>query len=442
MKTNRILFFFVLAIAILLLAGVIVTPAQAEDTPTPTETPTPTTTSTPTTSPTPTATPYAGITWADSNVDLSSDMQDTIADLLHASPPAEAESDIYAVTDISGSGTTWNVSLVNLVDVTYPFSDWNQEDNAVWAWFVVCEGTDPTWSCDYYDLPEGGTAGDEKLLFPWQIGKSALYGVMGVHRDTNSIITGSYAVDFVGGDTMGANVMLPNVIAVTGGTITNVCSDGISMAIRVDGGPVAVAYFHFDTGNEFTAGQTIVKGQVLGSLKYGPFVGLHCGWGAQAADQYHLHFVFLPTSSGYLEIGGCVLNLSTENFVCNSNTYAPLTYIPNGGGTPDDPPIPGSGGVHLWDGIVDLFVKLSTNTVSQYLPTQTSIVGYVLQKVALFVQFAFELYFAVYAYGLTGTVLTMIISSVIAMELVMKVIDLAISLWKEFGWLLKYLIPI
>jgi hypothetical protein len=140
---------------------------------------------------------------------------------------------------------------------------------------------------------------------------------------------------------------------------------------------------------------------VLGSLKYGPFTGA-CGWGAQAANQYHLHFVFLPTTSGYLEIGGCVLNLTSKNFVCNSNTYSPLSKIPNGGddgGDIDDPPSAG-GGAHIWDGIVAAINQLSDDTVSQALPEQAPIMSYAFNKVLLLFQAAFMIFALIYMAGL------------------------------------------
>jgi hypothetical protein len=131
------------------------------------------------------------------------------------------------------------------------------------------------------------------------------------------------------------------------------------MAIRVDGGPVPVAYFHFSSGQTFTEGQTVSRGQRLGALRSGSFSG-SCGWGSQSATTYHLHFVFLPTSGSYLEIGGGVWNLSSGNFVCGGTTYQPLSKIPNpcGSGVDDDDDeitFTGGGG-HIWDGIVAYYV--------------------------------------------------------------------------------------
>jgi hypothetical protein len=402
------------------------------NTPTPSSTHTPTTTSTPTSTFTPTATgstptptitvtPWPSITWADGPVTLSAALLEAIETLLTAEPVAEAESNIYAVTNISGIDTSWNISIVNLVDVASPYTDWDQMTNVVWAWFVNCVGDEPTWSCTYYELPSGG--GDGTLRFPWKTGYAAKYGVMGVHAGAQ-MIPGSSAVDFFGSDALGANVMPPQAVAVADGTITSVCSDGTSMAIRVDGGPIAVAYFHFDTGQTFVEGQTIQQGQVLGQLKHGTFTGSNCGYGVQGAEQFHLHFVWLPTSPGFLEIGGCVLNISTSAFVCGADTYRTLTLIPNGGGTsnPDNPTVPGDGavsggGVHIWDGIVAAIVELNTSTISQYLPEQNPIFGYIVQKVTLVVDALMAIFLSVWTAGYSGVFLLNAIIGIIGLEL-------------------------
>jgi hypothetical protein len=297
------------------------------------------------------------VIWADGLVTLDTDLEDDIATLLETTPPDGSDGVIYAATYISGVDGDWNVSIINLVDVSAPYDDWNAETNGVWAGTVICSGTDPDWICDYMETPAAG--GSSGMILPWQSGYSAIYGTRGVHRDTNSIVAGSYAVDFVGN---GASDSMPaNVVAVADGTITWVCSDGTSMAIKVAGGPVDIAYFHFAPGQVFVNGDTVRQGEVLGQLKYGTFTGSGCGWGSQSASEYHLHFVFLPTTGSYLEIGNCVLTISTQVFVCAGNSYGPLSRIPNGGassslddlgtdtGTGSNAAL---GGARLWDGVL------------------------------------------------------------------------------------------
>ena len=455
-KTIFISLFLFIAVflGVLIVSPAMASPLMDEDTATPTPTNTPTPTKTPTATNTPTATvtrtatatrtvtptsiPIGSVVWAVGPVTVDPDVLTAIETLLIASPPYQAQTNIYAATNISGIDTAWNVSLVNLVDVSEPYTDWNMEQNAVWSWFVQCVDSSG-WTCTYFELPAGG--GGTGMRLPWKTGFSAIYGTLGVHRDDPSIITGSYAVDFVGGDSLGADIMPPYAVAVADGTITSVCNDGTSMAIRVDGGPVAVAYFHFDTSNSFSENQTVTQGQVLGILKYGSFSGSNCGWASQSSDEYHLHFVFLPTSPGFLEIGNCVLDLDTENFVCNGNTYAPLARIPNGGEQSDDPgSSTASGGAHIWDGIVDAIVKMSADTINQYLPAQLPIIGYVIQKGSLIIQAILAFFMTIYTYGYSGVVLTLILVSILALEMTMKVIEIAISVYKQTGWLLKFLV--
>jgi hypothetical protein len=269
---------------------------------------------------------------------------------------------------------------------------------------------------------------------------------MGVHAGAK-MIADSYAVDFIGHST-GSSVMPGQVVAAANGVITSVCSDGTSMAIRVNGGPVPLAYFHFAPGQSFTEGQSITQGQVLGELRHGTFTGSNCGYAVQQSESYHLHFVFLPTSPGYLEIGGCILDLSTQAFVCNGTTYTKLSYIPNGGAAsnPTNPSDPGSGtnptggGVHIWDGIVSAIVELNADTISQYLPQQNPTVGYAAQKVMLIVQALVSIWMVIMSFGWSAFFLPMILLTVVTLELSFKVVQIAADLFKAGGWLLKFFI--
>jgi hypothetical protein len=396
------------------------------NTPTQTDTPTPTETLVSTYTPTATTEPSA-IIWADGPLTLSEALLDAIATLLTSDPPEDAESMIYATTNVSGVDEAWSVSLVNLIDVDPPYDDWNAEDNVVWAWFVQCEGEEPTWVCEYYELPVLG--GDTEFRFPWRTGYVAMYGVMAVHSGA-AMIPGSSAVDFVSGDSMGSNVAPDTVIAAADGVITSVCSDGTSMAIRVDGGDVAIAYFHFDTGQSFTEGQVVTKGQVLGRLRRGSFgPGLPCGWASQQPDQYHLHFVFTETSPGFFEIGGCVLNLSSENFICDGSTYAPLTWLPNGGNSGSgDEEVPDSGsaigGSHIWDGIVDMLVQLNDSVADEVLPDQDPFIPWMLNKAQLVIQALLSIFAAIVMVGLTASFLLVVIGAIISGELSLLIFKL------------------
>jgi hypothetical protein len=340
------------------------------------------------------------------------------------------------------------------VDVDPPYDVWDLGTNVVYSWFVDCQGAEPTWTCEYYELPPGGGGGS--IRFPWASGYSAFYGVKGVHTDN---LYSSYAVDFVGGDSMGSNSMPSIVYAAASGTITAVCDDGITEAIRVSGGPVTLAYLHFDTGQGFTNGQSISQGQVLGQLKYGSFpppgVTSHCGSGTNASNGYHLHFEFQATSSGFFQIGGCVLDLSTQNFVCNGSTYGIGTNIPNTGSWSDpnpvtpDPNNPGNpnpgyissgGGPHIWDGIVDMLVKFNEDVISKYLPTQLPLVSYAIQKVNLILDAVLTLYMTFMVWGMSASFILGLLNTLIVLELTIRLLGMAFSAFKQFGWLIKFLV--
>lgn len=407
-------------------------------TPSSTATHTPTPTETLPSTPTFTATPGNLITWADGPVTLSAALLDEIGDLLTSDPPAGGESNVFAATNISGVDTAWNVSIVNLMGVSPPYENWNVEDNMGWVGTVACTGTEPSWSCHYYVPP--ATGGSGSLRWPWQTGYSAQYGVLGVHRDLGaslpwSILYGSQAIDLLGRDSVSQS-MPPIIVSAGNGVINWICNDGTSMAIRVVGGPVNLFYFHFDVGQSFSEQQVVAQGQVLGYLKYGNFSG-ECGHASQASDQYHVHFVFFETSPGYLEIGGCVLDIGTEAIVCNGHTYNTLDYLPNGGESSDpehpisDNPTMGGGGAHIWDGIVDAIVQLSSNSIDQYLPAQLPTFGYVLAKVELVVESLLSVFMVFFMTGLSGSYILIILVAIVGLELTYLggVVVLTVAKW-------------
>jgi hypothetical protein len=395
--------------------------------------------------PTLTATPGNGITWAPGTVTLSDALRDEIGDLLTTNPPIEASGNVYAITNISGNDAAWNVSIANIIGLSAPYDTWNIENDANWSWFVECTGTEPNWSCHYYTLPSMG--GGNTLRLPWKSGYYAIYGVAGVHSGA-IMIPDSMGIDLFGSDSDNGS-MPPLVVAAGDGTITSVCSDSQTMAIRVDGGPVPLGYFHFDIGQDFQEGQRISQGDVLGSLKHGTFSGTRCGWANQRSDQYHIHFVFKETSSGYFSIGGCVLDINTQNFVCNGSTYGTLSKIPNGGepsppgGTPDPDAPPGyktsEGGPHIWDGIVDAIIKLNSNTLSKYLPNQNPTIKYAIEKVNLLLQSVIGIFLLFMTFGISASVILIIIIAVISQELTYRGLVLLFGAGKTILPFLKYI---
>jgi hypothetical protein len=349
-------------------------------TPTPTETPTPTFTSTATATSTPTATPTytGGIIWSESSQSLSYALMNAIAAVLSATPPDDHDGNIYAALDATNPGDGhWLISIANLADVEPPYTDWDIMADGVWMGSVDCTGTEPVWSCDYYVPPESPLRGaDEGILqFPWRPGSSAKYGGSGVHETDCGycLLHGSSAVDFFGADSYGSGFMPAEAYAAASGTIVSVCPGTYNMGIKIQGTLGDLVYFHLLPNPELVVGAYYQQGQVIGPLARGNFNEANgCGHATQASDQYHIHFTFLP-SDGYFVIGGCTLNIASQNFICGTETIYPLGTLANGGTTPPvcegDNCLPVElGGEHLWNGILTAFFYWIDVTAGRILP--------------------------------------------------------------------------
>jgi hypothetical protein len=349
-----------------------------------------------------TATPQAVI-WAPGTVDVGTDIQDAMGALLFADPPPGWQTNIYAATDATNAAGDWAISLINLAGVDPPYTDWNFERNAAWAGSVTCSEVVSVWTCEYYDPPPLTIGGGEYgLAFPWRPGTRANYGTGyhgtceatlsgvggGIHCGTVHI-PGSLAVDFLGGDNYGSNIMPAEAYAAESGTVTFVCRSTSNIGVRVEGN-YKLYYLHLSPTTSIANGDVVTAGHVIGPLVYGTFSD-DCGWGSQTSSTYHLHFAFERPASGYLEIGGCVLALSSGIFSCNGSSIGVNGYLTNTGAvsppagptiTPGGPTVtPGSGeptnpvagGEHIWDGIVSGIVSLITSVGQGLLPQHTTI---------------------------------------------------------------------
>jgi hypothetical protein len=346
---------------------------------------TPTFTSTPTATATPTATPTytGGIIWAESSVSLSYALKDAISSVLSATPPTGHDGNIYAAVDATAPGDGhWLISVANLAGISAPYTDWDVMDDSAWMGSMDCTGTEPTWTCEYYDpeIPDALKSADEGLfLFPWQPGTSAIYGVAGVHETEcgGCLLTGSSAVDFFGADSYGPNSMPPTAYAPASGIIVATCPGSVNMGIKVHGDSQDYVIFHLTPNPELTVGTTVQQGNEIGPLAYGNFQESNgCGHATQGANQYHIHFTFIP-DAGYLQIGGCVLDIATQAFVCGTETIHPLGTLHNGGDTP--PPCEGSdcqplglGGEHIWNGLITAYMNFTDALVKKFFPGHTA----------------------------------------------------------------------
>jgi hypothetical protein len=287
------------------------------------------------------------------------------------------------VVDATSPGSEhWLISIANLTGISAPYTGWDVMDDSAWMGSMDCTGTEPTWSCEYYapEFPDNLRSADEGLLlFPWQPGTSAIYGVAGVHETEcgGCLLSGSSAVDFFGADSYGPNSMPATAYAPASGIIVATCPGTVNMGIKVHGDSRDYVIFHLTPNPELTVGTSVQRGAEIGPLAYGNFQEANgCGHATQASDQYHIHFTFIP-DAGYLQIGGCVLDIATEAFVCGTETIHPLGTLNNGGSTP--PPCEGSecgpnglGGEHIWNGLISAMFSFINTSADNVLTAHTS----------------------------------------------------------------------
>jgi hypothetical protein len=79
-------------------------------------------------------------------------IEDGVRDLLSSNRPAETY--VYAITYTAPYEDGWIASVVGLVDIAYPYTDWILEDgNAIWLGSVVIPATDPPYYFDPENVP-------------------------------------------------------------------------------------------------------------------------------------------------------------------------------------------------------------------------------------------------------------------------------------------------
>jgi hypothetical protein len=374
-----------------------ITPATATTIPTntPTITNTPTHTPTPTLTPTPThtITPNPNIVWAPSSVSITGHMQNAIASVLHAAPPSGVTGNIYGLlgADSDGAGG-WYVSLSALTGISPPYTGWDLLVDGQWMGSLHCTGTDPAWTCDYYQPgPSIEAQNATGLIFPFSSGSWARYGEQGIHHDNGQMLPNDSAVDFKGDDAWNGS-MPPYVYAAAAGTVISHCNGAHNGGIVVSGASGKFMYFHLLPGQaKMAVGTSIAQGEQIGSLAYGNWNDSPCGISTiNSATGYHLHFAFLP-SGGYFQIGDCSLDLASQNWLCGTSTIYPGGQLNNGGhigpgptpgpGTPTAipgaTPTPGGngseGGEHIWNGLITGFVTGLSNMVQRIFPAHASL---------------------------------------------------------------------
>lgn len=272
---------------------------------------------------------------------LANDLKAAALEFLRYNPPAQPAPVYYFISNVSllGNGQ-YRVSFI-AYDLQSPDDEYDLEMHEKVIWFGALNITQmgEYIQVDYLFPPqqEAGAlklaapseaGGGTSVWFPWQAGKSVLYGVLGVH-DTG--YAGTRFVDLVSGDSMGPNAANSNVYASTNSTIVAICDDGQTVGIRMQtaGSGDYYSYYHLIPAS-LTEGNTFARGQLLGSLKYGSFSSQGCGSAQQQPTNYHLHWGFQPQNSKF-RAEDCILDIGTQRWTCTQNgevkTIAPTQWL-------------------------------------------------------------------------------------------------------------------
>ncbi len=248
-----------------------------------------------------------------------------------------AEAVYYAVTDIRSADAWYFVSVAGLESAG---PTWRLED-AVWTGLVLLHRpVDSPWrgavegSAQFSSLlsqvpdavlePRVRQELDptlrarfpaESYTFPWELGTSMVYGVLGVHSaGFASVVGGDWkAVDFLSDADTDAGHAPNRLLASAPGTISYVCRDDLSVAIRIGD----LLYVHLLDNANLTIGHTFDQGDELGQLKTGTFSDV-CGYGYQGDNWFHVHWGFPDTGS--FQAGGWTLNFTDELWYRGSET--------------------------------------------------------------------------------------------------------------------------
>ncbi len=383
-------------------------------TPMPTLTPWPTATATYTKTPTPTATlaatftpggptatitptPFSSIIWAQGLYTLEAEQQAGINALLISIPPSGVTTNIYAVTDIRTINDYLAViSIVNLIDVSAPYSDWNAETNGAWVGSVTVDTSSVPYA--YYFVPPESTIGGGSMpvvRWPYESGYGAYYGIKGVHT-----AFGVPSIDLIpdGGH---------YAFAVADGTVSWVCESGYDQVIKLDTAQGSFIYVHLYPGTT-TQGTHFNDGEFIGYLVEEAYTSTadYCRTYSTGA---HIH-LGLP-NVGFVQFEGCILDISTQYFTCSDGeVIGTLGQLPVAGGYTMPIPTLGAGtempdtyiaevggGEHIWNGIINggaVFISTRTADLPEH---EDSGIKQALQNG---VQEVSDIYFIVTALGL------------------------------------------
>jgi hypothetical protein len=264
------------------------------------------------------------------------------------------------------------VSVVAL-DIDAPTTKWHITDNTVVTWMgsviVHADNTVEVYSDGGYAEEQQARRNGVKLAapkldgggsnvrFPWDSGMSMMYGTRGIHEagGGGQYAQGFSAVDFIGGDDLGASVASNRIYAVANGTVDYVCQDPTTTLVRTANTQTGdyYIYAHLLENVNLTEDYSFYQGDYIGSLKYGTFDD-NCGWAEQTAKHYHLHFGFRP-ANGFFTLEDCTLSMASQEWKCGNNETVKVgQFITNGYGQGSIPTIGDDAGtysklINFWD---------------------------------------------------------------------------------------------
>lgn len=323
-------------------------------------------------------------------VQISAWLRSALEAFLAASPPSTAP--FYAPTYVQDQSTSTLVSLAAL-QIQSAEDPWQLESRDDAPSSVIWTGTVrilADGSGSLHSLPgrsqsrrlpklatplDPGPGGGAYVRLPFQPGRSMMYGPRLVHGLGDYGTSGMYAVDLVGGDSLGSNVASSNVFASTAGTVDFVCSDDVSAAIRTYNSATDdhFVYAHLIDNANLELDHVFAPGGGIGSLRYGSFDDT-CGWADQGDDVYHIHWMFEPSGGGY-RVGQYLITLGDKKFHTASTAIGSGGWILNtitGTGVDD----PGAGNTqtpNIWDGIVQAIGGVVTYMATTVLPPHTTL---------------------------------------------------------------------
>jgi len=334
---------------------------------------------------------YTSIELVPGTVTLATSQREAVLAWLENNKPADTT--LYSATYFQ-PGSPAYVSLVGLrPDLPAPYA-WELVDTADVIWMgtllIQADGSITPYGLALGDVPlkvhaapDNGAGGSSQIAFPWQAGSSMIYGPRGIHGEGDYSTTGMYAVDWVGGDNI-TNSAPAAAYASAAGTIDWVCSDGISVAVRITDGTDTFVYAHLLDNANLVNGSAFSRGALIGSLKYGSFND-NCGWAQQDVNHYHIHWMFTPRNS-HFQAESWILNFGDSQWHNGSAAVGTGDSIIGGGGSgaPGDPPPDdggnGSGttvgtGTFVWDFLINGFSNAVTGVMGSFLYRRTAVGG-------------------------------------------------------------------